>query len=126
MENKVLNIYIEIEFEGRYNVFESLYNDKKIKVFLLSNNGEKLYIYRYKVISKDVIDVNTEQGRRYVVEFIFNAEIAIEKDINIEDFLEMANDPETSPKLLNDTLKTFVRKIVFSRSDNKIVIFYYV
>ena len=36
MENKVLNIYIEIEFEGRYNVFESLYNDKKIKVFLLS------------------------------------------------------------------------------------------
>ena len=27
MENKVLNIYIEIEFEGRYNVFESLYND---------------------------------------------------------------------------------------------------
>ena len=46
MENKVLNIYIEIEFEGRYNVFESLYNDKKIKVFLLSNNGEKVYIYR--------------------------------------------------------------------------------
>ena len=44
----------------------------------------------------------------------------------IEDFLEMANDPETSPKLLNDTLKTFVSKIVFSRSDNKIVIFYYV
>ena len=42
------------------------------------------------------------------------------------DFLEMANDPETSPKLLNDTLKTFVSKIVFSRSDNKIVIFYYV
>ena len=30
MENKVLNIYIEIEFEGRYNVFESLYNDKKM------------------------------------------------------------------------------------------------
>ena len=89
MENKVLNIYIEIEFEGRYNVFESLYNDKKIKVFLLSNNGEKLYIYRYKVISKDVIDVNGEQGRRYVVEFIFNTEIAIEKDINIEDFLEI-------------------------------------
>lgn len=89
MENKVLNIHIEVEFEGRYNVFETLYNDKKIKVFLLSNNGEKLYIYRYKLMSKDIIDVNCEQGRRYVVEFIFNAEIAIEKGINIKDFLEI-------------------------------------
>ena len=44
----------------------------------------------------------------------------------IEDFLRMAADPETSPKLLNDTLKTFVSKIVFSRTDNQIAIFYYV
>ena len=89
MENKVLNIHIEVEFEGRYNAFEHLYNDNKIKVLLSSNNGEKLYIYRYKLVSKDIIDVNCEQGRRYVVEFIFNAEIAIEKDIKIEDFLEI-------------------------------------
>lgn len=89
MENKVLNIHIDVEFEGRYNAFESLYNDKKIKVLLSSNNGEKLYIYRYKLVSKDIIDVNCEQGRRYVVEFIFNTEIAIEKGINIKDFLEV-------------------------------------
>lgn len=89
MENKVLNIHIEVEFEGRYNAFESLYNDKKIQVLLSSNNAEKFDIYGYKVISKDIIDVNGEQGRRYVVEFIFNVEIAFEKGINIEDFLEI-------------------------------------
>ena len=45
---------------------------------------------------------------------------------SIESFLEMADDPEASPKALNETLKTFVSKIVFSKPDNKVTIFYYI
>ncbi|MDO4944969.1 MAG: recombinase family protein [Ruminococcus sp.] len=44
----------------------------------------------------------------------------------IEEFLETAKDPEVSPSMLNGMLKTFVSKIVFSRAENKVVIFYYV
>lgn len=43
----------------------------------------------------------------------------------VKNFLHLANDPEIPPKILNDALKTFVSKIVFSRSENRITIFYY-
>lgn len=44
----------------------------------------------------------------------------------IEDFLDKAKNPEVSPSMLNNMLKTFVSKIVFSRSESKVFIFYYV
>lgn len=62
-----VKIIANTEFQGNVKKFNKLFNDGNVKFFLYSKKNEM--ILSSKLVSDySVIDVNVEQGRRFIIE----------------------------------------------------------